>query len=83
MRIRIDTDDKIITIEEKVNLGEFFSKLEELLPDLEWREYSLETGTINYWTNPIIINPNLPYSPESYPCPWTVYSTGTYNIDIK
>ncbi|MBC7088650.1 MAG: hypothetical protein H5T96_09345 [Tissierellales bacterium] len=80
MKIQIDTDNKTICLEEKVNLGEFFSKLEELFPDLKWREYTLETGIINYWTNPIIINPHIPYPPDSYP--WTVYSTGTYNIDV-
>lgn len=77
MKLQLDFDNKIITIEEKVNLGEFFSKLEELLPDLKWREFDLEMKVINYWYNPI------PWD-QSYPTyPWTTYNdSGIYNIDL-
>ena len=90
MKLQLDTIAKTIKIEEKVNLGEFFNKLEELLPDLKWREYDLEVGTITNWNNPWI----LPFYPDryypSYPYPWGVagdvslptISTGVYNIDV-
>jgi len=64
MKLQIDLDAKIIRIEENVNLGEFFSKLEELLPDLKWREYELK------------VSPNTPtypyYNPINYYGTWSV-----------
>lgn len=79
MKIQLDTDLKIIRLEEKVNLGEFFSKLEELLPDLKWREYELDVVPIINWTSPMVINPVEPYYPTY---PWYTTTGGTYNIDI-
>ena len=79
MKLQLDFDNKIIKIEEKVNLGEFFSKLEELLPDLKWREYDLEMGSITNWLNPWIY-PAYPQYPIDYP--WITTYEGTYNIDV-
>lgn len=73
MKLQLDTIAKTIKIEEKVNLGELFNKLEELLPDLKWREFELEMGSITNWVNPWVI-PVYPdrYYP-SYPLPWITY----------
>ena len=81
MKIQIDTTEKIIKIEEKVNLGELFSKLEELFPDLKWREFNLETNTAIYWTNPIQYPyyPLITYDVAGDP---VISSEGTYNIDV-
>ena len=42
MKLQLDFDEKTIRIEEKVNLGELFNKLEEILSDLKWREFDLD-----------------------------------------
>ena len=71
MKININTTDKVIRLEEQVNLGELFTFLEEILPDLKWREYSIEVNVVNNWVNPIvpftpytpITPPNIPYNP--------------------
>lgn len=68
MKIRIDTELKEIEIENKVNLDEFFNKINILLPNGLWKEYSLKTffHTIN-WVNPVIIRdyplitPKIPF----------------------
>ena len=97
MKIQIDTQGKIIKIENSVNLGELIQSLKKLLPG-EWGNYTLETQTIINWSNPIVIEkwPNVyPYNPT----PWwqqpitisdstrsiTVSSASdvkTYNLDI-
>lgn len=57
MKIQIDTNTKILKLEENTNLGDFVTALAKLFPDEEWKEYTLETNTIiNNWVNPIIID---------------------------
>ena len=63
MKLRIDTALKQIQIEEKVNLGELFTKLEQLLPNDLWKEYSIEVVVLNNWINPIIIDRPYPVYP--------------------
>lgn len=98
MKLQLDLDEKIIRIEQNVNLGDFFSKLEQLFPDLKWREFTLEAGNIIYWSNPISIPWVVP-EPPYLTCPWRTYTTtfdlagdvvinssltsGVYNIDIS
>ena len=82
MKLQIDTDNKTIRIEETVNLGELFNKLDTLFPNLEWREYSIESTVFNTWINPITVYPS---DPIIYP--WVTYEEaqgvlGTYNINI-
>jgi len=80
MKIQIDTEKKLIKIEETANLGQFFSILEELLPDLKWREYDLEAvETIINWTNPI---PYIPYYPDHPENPYYI-SSGVNNISTS
>lgn len=65
MKLSINSTEKIIRIEEKVNLGELFTFLEEILPDLKWREYSIEGNVVYNVSNPIIVNPITPFTPYS------------------
>ena len=78
MLIQIDTVEKTIKIEEKVNLGELFSYMEQLFPDLKWREFDLEVGTIVNWINPITF-PVYPYPEYS----WITTSDGIYNVSVS
>ena len=65
MKVEINTQEKIIKLTETVNLGELFTFLEEILPDLKWREYSIEVNVVNNWQNPIV--PFTPYTPITPP----------------
>lgn len=77
MKIKIDTTNKTIHIEEDINLGEFFDKLSVLFGNDAWREYELRVATIYNWVNPITIpwpttpiNPIVPiYQPDYNPYP--------------
>lgn len=40
MKLQLDFENKIITIEDTVNLGKLVSRLEELLPD--WKQWELK-----------------------------------------
>jgi hypothetical protein len=97
MKIQLDTAAKTIRVEDVVDLGEFFEIIQRLLPDGTWREFKLEPRPIIDWTNPIIIEPYVPYTPLPY-VPYTPYPTfpwwqqpitvcdglisGTYNIQV-
>ena len=76
MKIQIDTKEKTIKVEETVNLGELCKVLDKLLPK-EWKSYSLQSGSIIFWSNPIpwvYINP-MPIIPlQPY------YSTPPYQV---
>lgn len=69
MKIKLDTEKKILSIEEQVNMGSLIDMLENLLPNGLWREFKIETNPINNWTNPIIIKeyPVYPTSPNTVP----------------
>jgi hypothetical protein len=51
MKLKIDFDTKVITLEKNVNLGEFISKIEAFIPD--WKDWKLDTNTIVNWTAPV------------------------------
>lgn len=71
MKIQLDTTAKRIKIEEEVNLGEFISMLEKLLPNNEWHKFKLETVIqINNWNNPIVIDR---FPPHYVPYPYRKY----------
>lgn len=85
MKLRIDTESKTITIEESVNIDDFFKMVERLLPNDLWKDFKLETNVINNWTAPIIIKeypiyPVNPYPLNPYPptWPWITYGTGDF-----
>jgi hypothetical protein len=87
MKLQIDTTEKIIRIEERVNLGDLYSELEKLLPKGAWREFQLDTQTKIDWTQPIIypIYPTYPTYPDPTPInpyqppyyPWITWCNGT------
>lgn len=97
MKIQLDTSQKTIKIENDVNLFELFNNLKKLLPDDEWKGFTLLTNTqITYWRDPIYIQPIYKHYYEQ---PWyycnsttaeykvnnnTDYSlkAGTYNIEL-
>ena len=68
MKLFIDTESKVIKIEETVNFGELIEKVKKLLPG-EWKDYKLETNSVIQWRNPLFIH-NWPLYPES-PYWWT------------
>ena len=67
MKIQLDTTGKTIKVEGSVNLNELFEALKKLLPQGEWKEFTLEANTTITWVNPITIQPYVyPY----HPYPW-------------
>jgi hypothetical protein len=97
MRIQLDTINKTITIEEDVNLHDFYEELNSLLPGGLWREFTLKVSKIKDWENPINIPPTTPHiwdpTPNSFPpydnpyppsFPQVWYTTsGTDNVSLN
>ncbi len=80
MKLFIDTESKVIKIEETVNFGELIEKVKKLLPG-EWKEYKIETNSVIQWYNPVVIQDWPLYkSYPTHPYPWWYqppnYSTG-------
>ena len=75
MKIQLDTINKTITIEEDVNLHDFYEELNGLLPGGLWREFTLKVAKIRDWNNPITITPSTPINPfipiDPNPSPYT------------
>ncbi|MFA5431973.1 MAG: hypothetical protein WC319_03760 [Candidatus Paceibacterota bacterium] len=91
MKIQFDTTAKTIKIEEQVNLGELIMKLEMLLPNGQWKEYSLEVSIIYNWGYPVVITEPIPFVNPWLPfwqqpiitCGTSNYSdNGIYNVQI-
>ena len=95
MKLQIDTLEKVIRIEESVNLGELVDVLDRMFPNQMWFDFRLEPHIVS-WRNPIIIDP-ITYPPH---WPWwnpitVTYDTptvgdysdqmigGTFNVEIK
>ena len=84
MKLEINTQERKIRLLEEANLGELFTFLEEILPDLKWREYSIEGNVVYNVSNPIVVNPitspTFPINP-TYPTapnyPWVTYCTSS------
>lgn len=56
MKIQLDTTAKTIKIEEDVKFSKLIETLKRLLPNNEWKEFTLETHTvINHWNNPYVV----------------------------
>lgn len=62
MKVLIDTENKILKLEDSVNLGEFIEKIKVMLPN--WKEFKIETNTVINWSSPYI----------PYQAPWWSYS---------
>jgi hypothetical protein len=66
MKLQINTDNKTITIEESVNLGELYEALFKMFPKFTWKEYSIvPVKSIEHWTSPVTI----PWTPQPV-LPW-------------
>lgn len=82
MKLQINTSEKLIRLEESVKLGELFTQLEELLPDMKWREYTLEIGVIhNITVTPLPFERYTPKIPE-IGFPWITYQVDTNKSNI-
>lgn len=67
MKLQLDTENKTIKLDEKIKFVDLIKTLNSLFPDESWREYTLETTSITYWSSPITIQPYIqPYNPN-YP----------------
>lgn len=81
MKIQLDTIKKTITIEEDVNLHDFYEELNAILPGGLWREFTLKVGEIGNWGIQTYRTPNSfpPYDspfPPTYPQIWYTNTSG-------
>lgn len=77
MKIQIDTDRKTIKLESDVLLSKLVETLDKLLPNKEWKKFTLETHTvINNWNSPIVIR-EYPTYPKPY---WPWYGGNYYGV---
>ena len=95
MKIQLDTNLRVIRLEESVNLGELAEMLDKLLPENKWKEYKLEVTILQNWSSPIIIEryPPTPIYPWWQPYyttgdfitnnAHTTSSNGVYNLQLK
>lgn len=90
MKIQLDTTNKTITIEEDVNLHDFYESLNSILPDGKWREFTLKVSKITEWIDPTVIRPQQPnpYGPVITPNPydnnvWCSTDTGIFNFKYE
>lgn len=76
MKINIDTENKVITLDEDVNLHEFYEEINTLLSDGKWRSYTLRIKT-KIFDTPTIVTPHTiinPYQPiPNFNPPPTIY----------
>ncbi len=77
MKIQLDTESKTIRIENDVLLSKLVETLNKILPNGEWKKFTLQTHTvIQHWHDPIIIEkyvqPYIPYKPWQ---PWYMLSS--------
>lgn len=88
MKIQLDTDQKIIRLDEPTNLGDLFSFLEKILPNGMWKSFKLEIT--NNFLQPTFPNPTIIQPWPTPVFPWwrdtIIYSTqelnpGIYNIE--
>tara|TARA_Y100000389_G_scaffold191610_1_gene218043 strand:- start:44 stop:340 length:297 start_codon:yes stop_codon:yes gene_type:complete len=89
VKIQLDTIQKTITIEEDVNLHDFYEQINGLLPGGLWREFTLKVTKVTEWLNPVTITPNTiptqPYvSPNTYPRTGDIwYTTNSGDVELN
>lgn len=83
MVIQIDFENKIIRIENSINLGELYEKLNELFKDNQWKEFLLSAvakievvNPITYPLQPFTPYPTYPWDQPYYQQP-IIYCEGT------
>ena len=73
MKIQLDTENKTIKLESEVVLSKLVETLGKLLPNGEWKKFTLQTNTvIQNWGSPIVIHDHYP---RPYWQPWYVGTT--------
>ena len=89
MKIQLDTDNKTIKLEDNVLLSKLIETLDRLLPNKEWKKFTLETNTtINHWSSPIVIR-EYPFKQNYWPWYQRPYyytsasSGGSWTADYK
>ena len=65
MKFKIDTKEKIITIDGNVNIGELIKRIKSMFPD-DWEDYTIETSTTIEYVYPYPYQPVLPVYQEPY-----------------
>lgn len=81
MKIQLDLDNKTIKLEADVKLSQLIDTLNKLLPNKEWKQYTLQTNTtIHHWSNPIVIH-DTPAKP--WPYWWGINYCSKSNADYK
>lgn len=76
MKIQLDTDNKTIKLENDILLEKLVKTLDSLLPNKEWKKYTLQTNTtIEHWHSPTIIREK--YIEPYYPRPWVAWYATT------
>jgi hypothetical protein len=55
MKLQLDTQAKTIKFEESEKLGKLVAIIQKMLPDDEWKDYTLIPQIITNWANPIIV----------------------------
>jgi hypothetical protein len=84
MKIQLDTENKTMKLEKDVVLSKLIETLEKLLPNGEWKEFTLETNTvIHQWSNPVVLPSVIPYPVPPYPRPyWPWYSSTSLESNL-
>lgn len=81
MKIQLDTVKKTIKLEEDVKISSFVTLLKKLLPNNEWKQFTLQTNTtFQQITYPVIIK-EYPY--RENPQPWITWYSNTTNPQEK
>jgi len=70
MKLQIDTNLKVIKLEQKANVKDIIDLLKKMFPE-DWKDYDIDCNCIINWT---YTNPWRPYNYN----PWNLYSTPNY-----
>lgn len=78
MKLQLNFDKKTVTLENDVNMGEFFQWFSEKIDN--WKEWTVKTNTVVEWREPIVIERHAPFI---WPRPYYLDSpTVTYSSEI-
>jgi hypothetical protein len=85
MRLQLDTKNKTIKVEEDVNVEEFLKVIKRMFPGDSWKEFTLETNTVIYYSPWITWDYQYPYCPQGTgsPYPWYTWQSDTSSISIN
>jgi hypothetical protein len=86
MKLKIDTESKVVQVEQQCKLVELFDFVKKIFPDNEWKKYSIEAvPVIINWNNPIYVpyTYTVPAWQPQLDLPSTICETGTYCIQTN